>query len=166
MRRYLVVANQTLGGTHLVAKVRECLGNGECRFSIVVPATPPRHRLTWTESDASALAKARLEAALARFRELGAEVEGGVGDAHPLDAIGDALRDEPFDEIILSTLPPGASRWLKADLPLRVRAKFGLPVTHIIGGAETERAPGAGFPEQWIADPSKGAGRWHTRTGR
>ncbi len=36
-------------------------------------------------------------------------------------AIGDALRDQLFDEIILSTLPPGLSRWLKMDLPSRVR---------------------------------------------
>jgi hypothetical protein len=33
-------------------------------------------------------------------------------------AIDDAIRDHgPFEEIILSTLPPGASRWLRLDLP-------------------------------------------------
>ena len=39
MRRYLVVANQTLGGKHLAEKVLRCLAEGPSRFHIVVPAT-------------------------------------------------------------------------------------------------------------------------------
>ena len=35
-------------------------------------------------------------------------------------AIGDALRDHgPFDEIVISTLPKGLSKWLNVDLPRR-----------------------------------------------
>lgn len=132
MRRYLVVANQTLGADQLYEKVRECMGAGPCSFRIVVPATPPSDHLTWTEGEASGLAADRLERALAWFGELGAEVDGQVGDASPILAIRDALRDDMFDEIILSTLPPGISRWLRIDLPSRVRAEFGLPVSHII----------------------------------
>ncbi len=48
---------------------------------------------------------------------------------------------EPFDEIILSTLPPGMSRWLKMDLPHRVEAVYGLPVTHIIGQPSPAHGP-------------------------
>ena len=40
MRRYLVVAKQTLGGDHLAQKVRECLAGGPCTFHVVVPAMP------------------------------------------------------------------------------------------------------------------------------
>lgn len=46
------------------------------------------------------------------FMEIGAEADGEVGDPNPLQAISDALRERTFDEIILSTLPTGASRWL------------------------------------------------------
>ena len=141
MRRYLVVANQTLGGWDLMAKVRECIEAGPSRFHVVVPATPSQDHLTWIEGEARAIAAARLEEALARFRELGAEATGEVGDAHPMEAIGDAMRDQDFDEIILSTLPPGPSRWLNLDLPHRANS-FGLPVTHVVG--EAEPAP----PEQ------------------
>ncbi|MGH2686268.1 MAG: hypothetical protein ACRDJP_12450, partial [Actinomycetota bacterium] len=67
---------------------------------------------------------------------LGAEVIGGVGDANPLQAIGDVLRDWSFDEVVLSTLPAGASRWLRQDLPHRVERQFKLPVTHVVGEPE------------------------------
>ena len=40
MRRYLVVANQTLGGEELWAAIRERMGAGDCHFHLVVPATP------------------------------------------------------------------------------------------------------------------------------
>ena len=40
MRRYLVVANQTLGGEELWGVIRERMGTGDCHFHLVVPATP------------------------------------------------------------------------------------------------------------------------------
>src|SRR5713226_3647419 len=113
MRRYLVVANQTLGAEQLESEVRKRLAGGACDFHIVVPAVPAKDHLTWTEGEAGAIASRRLERALARFRELGAEVHGEVGDADPMLAISDALLEGRFDELILSTLPPGPSRWLK-----------------------------------------------------
>jgi hypothetical protein len=136
MRRYLVVANQTLGGAHLTEQVTEKLQAGPCRFHVLVPATPPGHFATWTEGEALAVAQERLAAALVRFKEIGAEASGEVGDPDPLQAIGDALREQMFDEIILSTFPLGASRWLKQDLPHRVERTYSIPVTHIVGEVE------------------------------
>jgi hypothetical protein len=40
VRRYLVVANQTLGGEELWAAIRERIAAGDCHFHLVVPATP------------------------------------------------------------------------------------------------------------------------------
>lgn len=139
MRRYLVVANQTLGGEHLVQRVREYVSTGASVFHIVVPATPPQEHLVWTEGEAQAIARERLERAIGRFRQVGAEADGEVGDPNPLMAIEDVLRHQSFDEIILSTLPSGPSRWLKMDLPARVESHFGLPVTHVVG--EPDQAP-------------------------
>jgi hypothetical protein len=133
MNQYLVVANETLGGSHLVDLVQERLREGPCSFYIVVPATPPRGTWTYDERGARSIARGRLETALGRFRALGADVGGEVGDGRPLDAIRDAMRDGVFDAVLLSTLPPGRSRWLKANLPRRVRAEFGVPVAHVIG---------------------------------
>ena len=138
MRRFLVVANQTLGEDQLAGTVRQCLARGPCAFYVVVPRTPPRRHAVWVDEEATALAKERLGRALTRFRELGADVDGEVGDRDPVQAIGDAMRAraEHFDGIIVSTLPPGPSRWLRMDLPHRVEALYRLPVTHVIGGRD------------------------------
>jgi GABA permease len=144
MRRYLVVANQTLCGEHLVEEVRRRIRAEPCSFHVVVPASAPADRFTWVEEEAYAVAAERLHRALRRFREIGAEAHGEVGDPRPLEAIRDVLLREPFDAIIVSTLPPGPSRWLKLDLPNRVAATFGLPVTHLIGEAEPIATPRAG----------------------
>jgi len=139
MRRYLVVANRTLGGDHLTAKVRECVAAGPCEFHVLVPASH-NHDFTWTEGGDRAAAEARLAEAMARLRASGAEITGEVGDTNPIEAIGDALRRDKFDEIILSTLPPGISRWLRQDLPARVNKQFRLPVQHIVASEEVVRA--------------------------
>jgi hypothetical protein len=52
-------------------------------------------------------------------------------------AIEDELRRPPgYDAIIISTLPPGLSRWLRMDLPDRIQRKFGLPVIQVISRPE------------------------------
>lgn len=133
MRRYLVVANQTLLGDPLLDRVRECIAAGPCRFHLVVPATHAPGRAGQYEGRDHAFAAARLNDGLARFRALGIEVEGEVGDARAMDAIRDALRlAGPFDEIILSTLPPGLSRWLRQDLPHRIARTFELRTSTVV----------------------------------
>jgi cell pole-organizing protein PopZ len=140
VRRYLVVANRTLGGAHLTAKVRECLAAGPCEFHVLVPASHSTRDFTWTEGGDRTAAEARLAEAMVRFKASGAVVTGEVGDTNPIEAIGDVLRRESFDEIILSTLPPGVSRWLGQDLPSRVAKQHRLPVQHIVAAEEVVRA--------------------------
>jgi hypothetical protein len=133
-RRILVVANQTACGDELLAVIEDRVREGPCRFTLLVPATPPAEHATWTEGEAKTLATHRMEEALAHFAAAaGIDADGVVGDAHPARAIDDVLLDRPYDEIILSTLPPGISRWLKLDLPRRVEQRFALPVTTVIG---------------------------------
>jgi hypothetical protein len=150
VRRYLIVGNQTLASDRLAEKVQDVLAAGPAEIQIVVPATPTHEHLTWTEGAAHEIAERNLEAAIALFSELGAEVNGEVGDARPMEAIRSALHGEPFDEIIVSTLPLGLSRWVKQDLPHRVRREFGLPVSHVVGepGPPTSATPPpAGIPD-------------------
>jgi hypothetical protein len=134
--RYLVVANQTLAGGHLLSKLRQLGASEPCRFHVLVPATPPSDHV-WTEGEAIDVAQRRLDTALDRFRELDAEVDGEVGEARPFLAMAEVLkRGETLDGIVLSTLPPKLSRWLKLDLPHRVESTFGLPVIHVVGSQE------------------------------
>lgn len=130
MRRYLVVANRTLSGQHLLDAVRERMQDGDCTFHIVVPASHPSS--AWSEGQVKAQAKQRLDDALARFAEIGATATGEVGDASPVRAIGDVLLREPVDEVILSTLPPGPSRWMRQDVVHRVQRNYDVPVVHIV----------------------------------
>lgn len=140
MRRYLVVANQTVGGTHLTDLVKECLDEDECSFYVVVPASPSPDKWAHAHDDAHDAARERLERALERFRGLGVDARGEVGDTRPEDAIRDVLRRESFDEIILSTLPPGMSRWLKMDLVSRVQRAMDVPVRHLISAPDPQPA--------------------------
>jgi hypothetical protein len=133
VHRYLVVANQTLGGEPLFARIRELARAAPSAFHVVVPATPPKDHV-WTEGEAAAIAQSRLDSALARMAALGLEADGEVGDGSPMLAIEDAIREQgPFEAIVLSTLPPRLSRWLRLDLPRRVESAFALRVIHVVG---------------------------------
>ncbi|MGH2819643.1 MAG: hypothetical protein ACRDJ5_03205 [Actinomycetota bacterium] len=137
-RRILIVANQTAGGEHLKEEVRRRIEEGPCTFKLLVPAAPPYDHV-WTEGECIAIATKRRDEGIAGLRELGADIEGDIGDANPVQAIDDLLYGERFDEVILSTLAPGASRWLKQDLPHRVERRFKLPVTVITAAPDFTR---------------------------
>jgi hypothetical protein len=81
-----------------------------------------------------------MERAVEALRELGVEVQGVVGVDRPMDAVMDALREDHFDEVVVSTLPHGVSHWLHIDLPARVARYSGLPVHHIVGQREERKA--------------------------
>lgn len=130
-RRVLIVANQTAGGSHLKQVVQKKLEEGPAVFTLLVPSTRPPD-VVWTEGQAHAAAEERMREAVQGLREVGAEVEGVVGDHRPIHAITDVLVENPHDEIIVSTLPVGVSRWLKQDLPHRVERVFKLPTTHVV----------------------------------
>ncbi len=62
-----------------------------------------------------------------------------VGDAHPVRAIDDAMLEQRFDEIILSTLPPGISRWLGQDVQSKLKGSIDVPVAVVT----TQKQPAA-----------------------
>ncbi len=141
MKRYLIVANQTLGGEELEREVKERIEGGESHFHVVVPATATDHqRKDWAggfdvgspEVDkAHEIAEQRLRRMLEKLNSLGATADGEVGDSDPKAAVKDVLRDHSFDEVIVSTLPTGLSGWLKADVPSQVAAITGGLVTTV-----------------------------------
>lgn len=131
-RRILIVANQTMGSTHLVDEVKGRMRRARCEFVVLAPASPSSPGVLREDKAAREEARERLDAACERLRRVGASVTGVVGDFYPLRAIQDLLLVEEFDEIIVSTLPQGPSEWLRMDLPSRVARRFGLPVTHVV----------------------------------
>lgn len=143
MRSYLVVGNQTLASPELAKVIGELIAaGGPTDFHVVVPATPVQHGFTWDEGEARVAARERLETFTDRLRELGAEASGEVGSRDPIEDVQDALRGHPVDEIILSTLPVGISRWLGQDVPTRLRGSVLVPVTVVTAAPESVKASG------------------------
>jgi GABA permease len=154
MRRYLVVANQTLQGAELRKELRKRIEAGPSSFYVLVPDTTAAHyhavpaaggvlppSMTWwatnyhgpaTDEEASAQARQRLNQMLADLAALGVPAEGHLGNSRPLEAMEKVFTAHQFDEIIMATLPRRVSRWLRADLPHQAERRFSLPVTTII----------------------------------
>ena len=144
MRRILVVAHKTLGGQHLLEEVGRRMKGGGCRVHLVVPVNHPMG--AFSEASCHREAEAVLEEGMRRIRALdptGAiDVTGEVGDANPIYA-AEVVRNrgERFEEVIVSTLPRGRSRWLLRDVPGKVGRVFpDALVTHLLAEAEPAHA--------------------------
>jgi nucleotide-binding universal stress UspA family protein len=129
MKTCLIVANQTLPGEDLAAELRQRIRASERLFYVVVPVTPVQRGATWDEAEATREAEERLRAFLESVRAQGAKADGEIGDRDPIQAVRDVLRNREVDEIVLSTLPAGISRWLQMDVPSRLERAVDVPVT-------------------------------------
>ena len=122
----LVVANVTATSDELLAALRERADRGACRFTLLMPRDGTDTR-------------ARLEQALEAMRTAGLEnVSGRTGDADPIVATMEAWDPMEFDEIVVSTLPTGSSRWLGLDLPRRLAKLTSVPVHHVVSRPRAE----------------------------
>jgi hypothetical protein len=128
----LVVAHQTAATQGFLDCVRERAGRSPAKFHLVVPRQPHGlHKAVDPIEAGEEEARVVLADALPKLSSAaGTEVTGSIGDPEPLMAIQDAVNLGSYDEIIVSTLPLGISRWLKLDLISKAKA-LGLPVTHV-----------------------------------
>jgi hypothetical protein len=131
--RVLVVAHKTAATAPLLEAVKERVEQGPAEFHLVVPRQP--HGLAKVldpEDYGQEEAERVLADALPKLSTAaGREVTGSIGDSEPLMAIQDAVNLGDYEEIIISTLPLGVSRWLKLDLISKARG-LGLPVRHVL----------------------------------
>ncbi len=127
--RVLVVAHKTAATQPLLDAVRDRATRGPCVFTLLVPnATHGLHKVVDPEDQGAGEAQAVLDQALpALSRAAGSDVRGILGDPDPVAAVQDAINLQGFDEVIVSTLSPRISRWLKLDLPSKIGG-MGLPV--------------------------------------
>ncbi len=142
MARYLVVANQTLGGEQLVRRLEELGKAGPCVFRLLVPVTQTEGSHQWDYPpidraipDASVIAKTlaegRLEHELARLRREGVEASGEVVEADPVEKVRQELGAAEYDAVVVATLPRRLSRWLVMDLPHRLTRASRTSVIHL-----------------------------------
>ena len=137
--RVLVLANVTAASDELLAALQRRADRGQHGFTLLVPATGGG-------STGRQAAQEGLDAAVARMKAAGLEVEGIIGDPDPVVALHEVWDPRSFDEIVISTLPTGISRWLAADLPRRVEKLTGVNVEHVVAKeprrpARTEAVP-------------------------
>ena len=130
-RRILVVANETVASETL----QELIGREPAGTEVLVVAPALTSRLAfWASDDTGARldAEERLVVCLASLRTVGIDGVGFVGDANPLLAMEDALRDFTADEIVIATHPEGRSNWLARNVVERARSRFAPPIHHVV----------------------------------
>ncbi len=122
VRNVLVLASQTVGGRSLIETLERRSTSSPHRFTVILPPTGP-------DDDT---AQQRLDHTLDALRRAGLRVTGYVAEPDPFNSVMNALGHHPADEIVVSTLPTGESRWLRGDLIDRLRKATARPVEHVI----------------------------------
>ena len=132
MKHILVVATAPVEPERVRARVVEHAGE-DVDIHVVAPASD-LSPLQWLASDED---KARAEAAeVAEEVESAVEpeaehVEAEVGDPDPVQAIEDALRTYPADEIVLVTHEDDHAGWLEEHAGEEAVERFGVPITRL-----------------------------------
>lgn len=125
--KLLVVANQTVDSDELYDALRERAREGQLAVTLLVP-----------QDQQTGLA-ARVKHALEHLHAAGVEAEAMLGDVDPACAVIEVWDPRRWDEILVSTLPTGTSRWLQIDLPHRIARAVDAPVHHIESARERTR---------------------------
>jgi GABA permease len=137
-RRVLVLANETVAAEELLEELRRIDRVGHAEYYVCVPANPvdtgqAEHKgavFLWQATIEAA--QRRLEYTLNTLRSKGLQAEGALGDYRPLRALSDAVTHFGPDQLVISTLPPEQSTWLRYDVVDRARSTYDFPVTHVI----------------------------------
>ncbi|HEY1275465.1 MAG TPA: universal stress protein [Thermoleophilaceae bacterium] len=139
MKKILVVANETVAGKPLIDAVRRHAEGGGVHVHVICPQNEPRHGYVIYDSTVREAAENRLKLTLAQLADAGIEADGEVMDPDPYSAVMDALGQEDYDDIIISTHPETRSGWLRQGLVDRVQRAARRPVEHVVVDLDAER---------------------------
>ncbi len=114
--------------------------DGHAAFILLVPATPLEHLRMVTADVAAAAAEQTAVQARAHFKEAGIMLEDvRISDPNPVMAAIQELDGNPdYEGLIVSTFPPGISRWLRMDVVSRIERAVDIPVTHVVAPQEAD----------------------------
>jgi hypothetical protein len=139
MKRVLVVANETVAGKPLIDAIRSRAHGEDVHAHVISPQNQPKHGYVIYDEHVRDAAENRLEMTLALLREAGIEADGEVMDPDPYSAVMDALGEQDYDEIVISTHPETRSGWLRQGLVDRVERAARRPVEHVVVDLDAER---------------------------
>jgi hypothetical protein len=133
-RRLLVVATTSADPELLRKQVQEHSGSEDAEVRIVAPASDISP-LDWLANDEGEARDEAAEVAKSAEQAVASEadaVQTEIGDTDPVQAIEDALRQFPADEVIVVTNPGDEASWLEKDSAEAASERFGIPVTHLV----------------------------------
>jgi GABA permease len=152
VRRYLVVANESVGSETLEQAIAARLALGPAEFHVLVPATlrgwpvmagiaEPSAGIAMinavdeaTRQEAYQQAGERMRDQMNRLAAAGARATGEIGSPDPIAAIAAVLERSSFDEILVAAPAAALSKWLKLDLPSRIERRFHVKVAQLPAG--------------------------------
>ncbi|HEY1357317.1 MAG TPA: universal stress protein [Thermoleophilaceae bacterium] len=139
MTRILVVANETVAGQALIDAVKKHGEKGDVKVHVICPQNEPKHGYVVYDTQIREAAENRLKMTLALLHEEGIDADGEVMDPDPYAAVMDALGDQDYDAIIVSTHPETRSGWLRQGLVDRLTRATRRPVEHVVVDLDAER---------------------------
>jgi hypothetical protein len=139
MKRILVVANETVAGKPLIDAVKRRAEGEEIIVHVICPQNEPKHGYVVHDEHVRDAAQNRLEMTLALLHEAGIEADGEIMDPDPYSAVMDALGEQDYDEIIVSTHPETRSGWLRQGLVDRLARATRRDVEHVVVDLDSER---------------------------
>jgi peptidyl-tRNA hydrolase len=130
--RVLVVADDCATSSGFVEAIVAHADGRPVEALVVAPALGSR-LARWTSDDGAYVdAQRHLDATLAALQAAGITATGHIGSHDPVQAADDGLRELPADEIVFVTHPPASASRLEADVDEAARARYALPVTHLV----------------------------------
>lgn len=132
-KRVLVVATAPIEASELREYLREHAG-ADAEVCVVAPASD-LSLLKWLANDEDEARDAAAEIAGKAKRAAdpeAARVEVEVGDSDPVQAIEDALRRFPAEEVVVVTRGGEGANWLEKDATEEASERFGVPVTQLV----------------------------------
>ncbi len=137
-RNILVVANETVVGKPLIEAVKRHSAEGPTHVHVICPQNQPRHGYVIYDESVRGAAENRLAMTIAQLKEAGVDASGELMDPDPYSAIMDAVGENDYDAIIVSTHPETRSGWLRQDLITRVQQATRRPVEHVVVDLDAE----------------------------
>jgi GABA permease len=138
VHRVVVLANQTMGESELHEALNELEGSEQAEYLVVVPANPvdtgqaDREGAAFVWQATTEAAQQRLDQTLSDLGSMGLTVRGELGDYRPAVALDKAMREFEPDHVVIATQPEDRSAWLKDRVVSDARAKYDVPVQHVV----------------------------------
>ena len=117
-RLVIVLGNHTLLSDALRDRLRAVTASGDVDVPVVVPVRDDELEVGFWRGRALA----------ERLVEPGGECTVDAGGGDPVGLVQKAAHGMHIDQVIVSTLPEGLSRWLHADVAGRLRHALNVPV--------------------------------------